>query len=87
MILTTKLDRDRCPHCGMILDAATGTKHDTRPEAGDYTVCVECVRVAIYGENLRLRQLTEAEKREAESMPELQNVVRLLLGHKRHRLN
>ena len=77
-ILTTKLDKDRCPHCGTMLDAATGASPDTRPKPGSFTICCECLNVSAYDDQLKLRRLTEVENRQAKGMPEIQRGLAIL---------
>ena len=48
-----------CPWCEAPLDSAAGP--EDQPEPGDVSVCVECASPVVFDENLRLRQLRQAE--------------------------
>jgi hypothetical protein len=61
-----------CLHCGRILDGATNAPDQTgAPEPGALSVCVYCSAVTIFGDDLRLRPLTEGEVEELRADPEL----------------
>ena len=77
-ILTTELNKDRCPHCGVMLDAATGASPDTRPQPGSFTICCECLQLLAFDSDLKLRPLTEAENRQAKGMIEIQRGLAIL---------
>jgi hypothetical protein len=51
----------RCPHCGKCLDHSTSIYTDAMPNAGDLSVCVDCGGFLTYGDDLRLRGLSERE--------------------------
>jgi len=47
-----------CPYCGKKMDMATAVKHDMEmakpPKPGNVTVCIECLNVAMFDEDLTL---------------------------------
>ena len=45
-----------CPGCGARNDRATGTVN--APTPGDYSVCVSCVQVLLFNDDLTLRLAT-----------------------------
>lgn len=51
-----------CP-CGMPLDGATesGLSGDGAPVPGDYTLCLYCQRMFVFGEGLQLRPMSDEE--------------------------
>jgi hypothetical protein len=57
-----------CLDCGRINDAATGVDHaegpDAAPQPGDVTVCFYCGHIMVFGDDLMLRNPTDAEIRE-----------------------
>lgn len=53
MTLTTPIPPTRCPHCGVLLGAATSVGGDARPAPGDATVCSCCTRVLVLDDQLR----------------------------------
>jgi rubredoxin len=55
-----------CTNCGFILDGATGIaedghKGDLVPDPGDATVCIMCGHLMVFTDELKLRDLTDAE--------------------------
>ena len=61
-----------CPSCGLRLSAVSTPDADApRPRPGDFTVCAGCFTVLAFGEDLKPRLLTPAEKAEARTVPEL----------------
>jgi hypothetical protein len=58
---TTRLATEsRCPHCGAIMDAATGERGHT-PRVGDLGVCAECAGFIQYGEAFKPIGLADAD--------------------------
>lgn len=56
-----KLPTSLCPGCGRAWDGAGALDNPRQPEPGDVGVCLGCAAVNIYGDDLRLRQATEAD--------------------------
>jgi hypothetical protein len=50
--LTTRTPPTLCAHCGYMVDAASAAG-DTRPEPGDWTVCLRCGGVLTFDDTLR----------------------------------
>jgi hypothetical protein len=48
--------RTRCPYCGHKLNAAGLPSGDAAPAPGDYSVCIACAGVLIFGDDLALRK-------------------------------
>lgn len=67
-----------CPACGDILTAADAAGVRERPIEGDFSLCLSCGAVNIFGDGLQLRAMTEPERQIAETMP--------LLTAARHRV-
>ncbi len=75
-----------CPACGYQLDAAARltTQDDGEergPQAGDYTVCIECAALLRFKEGLELMELSAAdlEAMDAGGLMELMHVRRTVL--------
>jgi hypothetical protein len=51
-----------CLECGKSLDAATGADHDHKVTPGSLSLCVYCGALMIFGNDMRLRQITDAER-------------------------
>lgn len=50
-----------CPGCGENQDGAFGPDADRAPEPGDFSICLKCQGLYVFGDDKRLRELTEAE--------------------------
>lgn len=50
-----------CPGCGEVQDGAFSPESDDSPEPGDFSICLECQGLYVFGEDMQLRELTEAE--------------------------
>lgn len=65
-----------CIKCGERQDKASeAIGNGTGPQAGDVSVCWDCGHVAIYDDNMKLREMTEDENEHVMSDP---NVLSLL---------
>jgi hypothetical protein len=51
-----------CLKCGKPINGATGIECDKRPKPLDFSVCIYCAHVAIYRDDLTLREPTLAEQ-------------------------
>jgi hypothetical protein len=59
---TTRTAKQSCPGCGYRFDAHSQARDgDATPQPGDLTVCINCGGALVFGANLRVRPLTEAE--------------------------
>jgi hypothetical protein len=54
-----------CNRCGYLSDAMTGLTEGKDARPGDYSMCLGCGHVTMFAPDLTLRELTEAERREA----------------------
>ena len=64
----------RCTACGHDLDRATAVGDigdDPAPERGDFTVCIRCGHIMVYGESQQLRDPTDDEIKEIAGNPVL----------------
>lgn len=53
-----------CPHCGQLWTGAGTTPdepHPRQPEPGDPAVCIGCAALNVYGDDLLLRAVTDAD--------------------------
>jgi hypothetical protein len=63
---TTRLPKHACPYCGYEMDAATHAGGDseedrTGPAPGDLAVCLKCMEVSKYTDDMALRKVTDEE--------------------------
>lgn len=74
-VRTTRLAGEPCPQCGHWLNAC-GSFEDAAPQAGDYTVCVNCAAVLRFDPLMRLRLVADDDpvRRSAEVL----RVVRMV---------
>ncbi len=56
-----RLAPDRCPACGLAIDAASNTWNNRKPKPGDATMCIQCGAWAIFDPHMKLRPPTLAE--------------------------
>lgn len=85
---TTKLaEKDRCPFCNYILNAATAGPHnpDASPEPNDATICINCGGVLIYDEHTRVRKPTDQELAEVMADPNATLMVQAVADLHRRR--
>lgn len=81
-IVTTTL-KNTCPHCGYRCDqvSGTGTKG---PEPGNVSICVSCKEVAMFGEGMELRRMTDDEERTlmlSDAWPSVVRLRELMIRH------
>jgi hypothetical protein len=50
-----------CPKCGHVITAATNTREDCAPSAGDLSVCLECGTLLKFSESLHIQALSDKE--------------------------
>src|SRR5438045_5022738 len=53
-----------CPRCGYTLDTAGSTPEDAgwRPRPGDFSVCMNCLQLLAYNDDLTVRAVSLDEK-------------------------
>jgi hypothetical protein len=61
---TTIVPACPCPSCGQLLNMATDRDDVTAPTPGSLSVCVNCVTISFFDENLRLRKPKAGELEE-----------------------
>ena len=83
-VVETKIDPTACIECGHVSDVSTSFDDDPPAKPGDFTICVECSALMAYGEDLKLRALTEEEMRAVAGSPELKATLALVAASKPH---
>ena len=73
-----------CPYCGVTADRAASIKEEP-PKADDITVCVACLGVCIFDEQLHLREPTEHERALIEGSDRFQKLMEIMREFKRRR--
>jgi hypothetical protein len=58
----TSIGEQRCAKCGYKMDQASDAFGEDKPKPGDLSVCLNCGAIAVFGENLQLREPTPEEK-------------------------
>lgn len=60
---STDIPPTRCPYCSYKMDASTGVFDGKghSPQPGDYSLCLNCGKVAIFTEGMGIRLPTEKE--------------------------
>lgn len=72
---TTRTSASACLNCGEPINMATAADGDWKPTPGDVSVCLHCSYVAIFADDLTVREATDAEMVEMAGMPELLRAV------------
>jgi hypothetical protein len=78
MIDTYRVPGSACVNCGKGMDAASPVGGGREPQAGDCAVCFYCRHLMVYGNDLRLRNLTDEEVIEVAGDPELVFAMKIL---------
>lgn len=71
-IETSRTRSNPCLRCQAALDAASGPG---APKPGDFSVCFECANLAVFADDMSLREPTDEESRIAATD---QNIVRVV---------
>lgn len=50
-----------CPSCGKSLNRCGSRSGERGPQPGDLSVCLYCGHLSVYGDDVGLRELTDAE--------------------------
>ena len=67
-----------CPHCGFVMDLATGVEHDDPPSAGSVGICESCAEVHVFTEELARRRPTADEQIEIDADAKVQQCRRAI---------
>jgi len=59
-----QIKKNICTICGHDLDGATQINGNNMPKPGDVSICVGCANIAIFDDDLKLRQPNLDEERE-----------------------
>lgn len=52
----TTIDPLKCPHCGYLMDTIANMKEGGRPpRQGDFSLCLNCGTIFIFGEGMAVR--------------------------------
>ncbi len=74
------LDEQLCPSCGERVNAHAGADHDHKPQPEDVSVCVHCVAVLQFDDDLRLRKIA-IESLPLETQRQLKDVIAVIRGY------
>jgi len=70
-----RIGEGACPHCGASIDAVAGPK---KLEPRDLALCIQCVELIIYDDQLKPRALTKRERDNLVISPRLRTLIRLM---------
>lgn len=78
-----------CPNCQHGMDRAANLDAATAPIPGDVTVCIRCGNVNVFGDDMTLRPITDAEAASltGEQHARIANAVHLIEARQRGRDN
>lgn len=78
----TRLMGNRCPHCGKAADGGTavdiGQPASHKPKPGDFAVCMYCLALNTYDDQLNLRATSDQERDEIQRDPRLHGVLQIV---------
>lgn len=60
----TFIPGQNCPYCGYYFDCATGLEENSTPQPGAISLCLRCMEIGIYDENMIMRKATPEELEE-----------------------
>lgn len=73
-----------CYNCGKLLDMATNTGRKVfDPHPGAVSICLYCLVLAVFDENLRLRKPTQEEADEFAKDEKIQTAIKTLDEYKK----
>jgi hypothetical protein len=70
----TVIPEYHCPACGRELNATTDPFSDYTPKPGNYTICIYCTHIMIFGKDLSVRELTKEEAAKIKSDHEVMSL-------------
>jgi hypothetical protein len=74
-----RIAESKCPCCGHKVDSAMETVGNTHegPKSGDWSVCIRCAGISVYGDDMQLRLPSDEETGRIKDYPNLE----VLRGH------
>jgi len=67
-----------CPHCGLVMDCASGVNGARKPKPGNLGMCIGCGEFSLYGETLQLVKIDPMELLKLQLDPEHGPVLKRL---------
>ena len=81
-VTETKIAPTACVECGHVSDVSTSFGDDPPAKPGDMTICVACSAVMTYGDDLKLRALTDEEMLAIAGDPRLKRTLELVAANR-----
>lgn len=66
-----------CNNCGALLSGASGYNTNEMPTPGMWALCIYCGNLAVYADDMTLRELSDAELLEAAGDPDIIKMQRV----------
>ena len=57
----TEIPRQQCPYCGCKQDTTSSALGDYTPTPGCYSICLNCRKVSVFGDDMQTRKPTDEE--------------------------
>jgi hypothetical protein len=73
---SVKVPMSACLGCSKRMDGASAVDHRGAPAPGHFTICIGCGHLMAFGDDMRLRNLTDAEMIEVAGDPRVIAVQR-----------
>lgn len=81
------IKKDFCPYCGHSVDSGFNLDGESRPRPGDYTVCITCIKVSMFDNEMNQIKCNEKDIK-GKALQEINKVRYILrLYHKEKTLN
>lgn len=81
-IENSRTGNNHCLRCRELIDAARG---EGRPKPGDFSVCFYCAKLAVFADDMSLREPTAEEIRIAQKDPNIAGVIKSVKAFIRRR--
>jgi hypothetical protein len=66
-MISTPIPKVHCNVCGYCMNQSTAAYGDDKPKSGDVSICANCGHIAVFDEQLNLREPTPEEQKELDS--------------------
>lgn len=74
------MGEDYCPYCNKLVDMATSTRDNHKPNPKDLSICINCANIMQYGDDMALEKFPEVlfDALDEEQQHELHKIIALI---------
>lgn len=73
-----RVKENQCPYCNHLMDAISQIDGDSLPNPGDASICIKCINISIFDENLNLRKPFPEEDAAIKQSPDIIKMQHLI---------